>query len=307
MLGCAAALAVTAAIAASLALFAVAVGLIVLTVASATMVAVASSKVTVARMISPHETEEDAPIRLHFHVQGRTWLPVQIEIEDHAGGWIHVRESAAGVDLCVARRGPHWLGPSRLRLRDALGIFERRLLAGRPEPLLVLPAPDASPHDRVRHRVTVDEPELQGLAPYTPGAPLTRIHWPALARGAGLQVRRVASAQGGVPLVVVDTAGAPSREAIDWAARVAAGYILTLARHGGCRVLLPGESAETMVNGPAEWRAMHRRLATISSSAPRDLRALAADTRVFHVRAADAPATIAPAPGLPRGVLPRLS
>jgi uncharacterized protein (DUF58 family) len=305
MLGCAAALVVAAAIAASLALFAVGVGLILLTAAAATVVALASTRVTVAHAISRHEIDEDGRIGLYFHVRRRTWLPVQIEIEDHTGGWMEVRERAARLDLCVARRGPHWLEPSRIRVRDTLGIFERRLMAGRREPLLVLPAAQPLLRDQVRHPATVDEPELHGLAAYTPGTPLTRIHWPAFARGAGLQVRHVAPAQGGVPLVVVDTTGAPSDEAIDWAARVAAGHILTLARHGGCRVLLPADTAETMVAGAEEWRAMHRRLATISSGAPSGAGPLAGDDRVVHVRAAEAPPGTRPAPQLPRGIVPR--
>jgi uncharacterized protein (DUF58 family) len=206
----------------------------------------------------------------------------------------------------VGRRGAHWLAPSHVRLRDAVGIFERRLLAGRSEPLLILPTPRGRAPVQPSHVPIDHDPEPQGLRPYSPGTPLTRVHWPSLARGAGLQVRHFAPSLDGLPLVVVDTAGAPSSQALDWAARTAAGYILTLARNGGCRVLLPGDTNETSVTGvDGEWRAMQRRLAVLADAAPS--RVPAPGARRLHVRAAAAPAGLTPAPPLPQRVLPRSS
>ena len=49
---------------------------------------------------------------------------------------------AACFELLVGRRGAWQLEPSRLRLRDGLGIIDWSLVVGQPEPLLVLPAPD---------------------------------------------------------------------------------------------------------------------------------------------------------------------
>jgi uncharacterized protein (DUF58 family) len=291
---------------ASLALFAVAMGLVLVTATAGMAVALAASRATVARTISAREVQEDAPIRLRFSVQGTTWLPVQVEIEDHSGAWVAIKDRDASLEFCVGRRGAHWLAPSRLRLRDAFGIFEWRLLAGRAEPLLILPTPDGTPRVDAGHSNLVDDLEPDGLRPYAPGTPLARIHWPALARGAGLQVRHFALSPNRLPLVVVDTAGAPNPQALDWAARTAAGYILTLARNGGCRVLLPGDTNETSVTGVGrEWRAMHRRLAMLGDSAPSHARTPSARPRSLHVRAAAPPAGLTPAPPLPRGVLPR--
>jgi uncharacterized protein (DUF58 family) len=300
----AAALATVAASSASLALLAVAIGLVLLTAAAGMAVALAGSRLTVARTIVAREVQQDASIRLQFSVQGTTYLPVRLEIEDHTGGWVAIEDRDASLQLRVARCGAHSLAPSRLRLRDALGIFERRLLAGRSEPLLILPTPQLRMPLHARACATDDDPEPQGLQPYTPGTALAHIHWPTLARGAGLQVRQFAPSPNGLPLVVVDTAGAPSPQARDWAARTAAGYILTFARNGGCRVLLPGDTMETSVTGvDGGWRAIHRRLAMIEDSAPR--RAQKPPTGGLHVRATAAPAGLTPAPPLPSGVLPR--
>jgi uncharacterized protein (DUF58 family) len=305
-LALAAAFAAASASVASLALFAVAVGLALLTAGAGLAVAVAVRRVTVTRAIGSREVEENTPIRLHFKVRGTTWLPVRLEIEDHSGGWKAIADSGASVELWINRRGPHWLAPSRLRVRDPFGIVERHLDAGTAEALLLLPTPDSRSPVHQSLSGVLDDPEPHGLRPYVPGTPLTRIHWPAFARGAGLQVRHFAPSPSALPLVVVDTAGARSVQDLDWAARTAAGYILALAQYGGCRVLLPGDASETSVTGIAgEWRAIHRRLAMLTDGAPGDGRTPPAREPTVHVRAATAPTDLGPAPPLPFGVNPR--
>ncbi|HWE10674.1 MAG TPA: DUF58 domain-containing protein [Solirubrobacteraceae bacterium] len=302
------ALIVAAGALASVALLAAAIGLVLLAAGSGVAVGFAARRITVTRAISAREVQEDRPIHLRLRVAGIKWLPVRLEIEAEAGQWEPITRSEVVLTVCVGRPGAVWLAPSRLRLRDAAGIFEWHLHAGRAEPLLILPVPDASAQPDPSRSIPADDLEPQGLAPYTPGTPLARVHWPALARGAGLHVRQFAPPPGGLPLVVVDTVGAPSSQAVDWAARTAAGYIRALARGRGCRVLLPGDAGETGVAVLAgEWRAMHRRLAMLRDSvpgAPR-VRVPLAPTGVLHVRAASAPAGLAPPPPLPRGVVPR--
>ncbi len=151
-------------------------------------------------------------------------------------------------------------------MRDVLGLAERQLRAGEPEPILVLPSPQAGDVLPATQASTGRDPDPDGLEPYAAGTPIARIHWPSIARGAGLHARRVAAPRGGMPLVVVDTAGGPARAAVDWTARVAAGQILRLTGAGGCRVLLPGDRSPTTVADTSAWSAMHRRLATLAAS-----------------------------------------
>ena len=252
---------------ASLALFALAAGLALLVACSGLTVAVAAKRVNVARTVVEREVQEDAPVRIRFAVEGPRWLPVGVEAEDHAGGWLEVDAAGAVAELRVGRRGEYRLLPSRVRFRDPFGIFGLARRAGSAEPLLVLPAPLTHANLAPRHPAVNSDPEPDGLQEHIPGTPLARIHWPALARGAGLQARRFAAAPGGLPLVVVDTAGTPDPRAVDWAARTAAGHVLALTRSGGCRVVLPGDAGETTVIGvDAGWRVLHRRLARLRAS-----------------------------------------
>jgi uncharacterized protein (DUF58 family) len=299
------ALAVAAASVASLALFAVAIGLALVTMCAGVAVAVATRRLTVGRTVSHHEAQEGDPIHLRFHVQGITWLPALLEARNHSGTWVGLSPASATVELTVPRPGAYQLAPSRLRLRDALGIFKLHVRAGRQERLLILPAPGGAAGDHSRLRATFDDPEPDGVRPYAPGTPLARIDWTALARGVGLQVRHFSAGPSGTPLVVVDTAGAPNSRALDWTARTAAGYILALARGGGCRVLLPGDASETSITDvDGEWPAIHRRLATLAPSAMTVALPSGGHATAIHVRAAMAPPCLAPARPLPPDVVP---
>ena len=306
MAGLAVVLAAAAAALGSPALFAVAVGVLLVTAGGGLAVALAAGRLTVTRTIGAREVQENTPILVRFHVRGPSWLPVRFELEDQSGKWRPIG-TAAELELRVGRRGAHWLAPSRLRLRDALGIFDLRLLSGRDEPVLILPAPEAPERALTAHSAVRDDPEPDGLSPYIPGDRPARVHWPALARGAGLQVRRSAPSPSGPPLIVVDAGGAPSPQALDWMARTAAGWILAFARDGACHVLLPGDDEPTTVTGAdGSWPAIHRRLATLGSGPPGGAHPWQRAAATVLVPAAGAPAALPPAPPLPRGVLPRL-
>jgi uncharacterized protein (DUF58 family) len=290
------ALAAAAGALASLALFALAVGLVVVTVAAGVSLLLAARRLAVIRSVPQREAREDQAIGLCFQVRGlgRVPLPVRLEAQADAGGWVPLGERGGMLQLTIGRRGAWQLAPSRLRLRDGLGIFEWSVLAGQPESLLVLPTPDLAVRipPRSGARAADADPDPDGLQPYTPGTPIGRIHWPALARGADLQQRRLATSPTGLPLVVVDTTGASDPRAVDWAARTAAGVILRLAGIGGCRVLLPGDpTATTVTDLAATWRGVHRRLAGLEADrAGADRAPLGAGQAPdVHIRAARAP------------------
>jgi uncharacterized protein (DUF58 family) len=285
------------------ALFAIAVGLALLAASGCLTLALAYGRITVVRSLSTHEVQEDAPIRLQFDAQGKMRRLLRLEVEDHHGGWVTLRGARVTVELCVRQPGAHLLAPTRLRVRDAFGIFERGALAGHSEHLLILPAPRGEAPFLARSSSTLEDPVPGGLQMYAPGAPLARIHWPALARGAGLHVRLVEPSPEPLPLVVVDTDGAAGSHAVAWTARTAAGYIFTLARAGGCRVLLPGDPTPTTVTTlGAPWQTLHRRLATLGRHTPGRGLTAAGDAQALRVRAAAAP-PLSPSPALPRGVL----
>ncbi|MEA2306730.1 MAG: protein-glutamine gamma-glutamyltransferase, partial [Solirubrobacteraceae bacterium] len=222
------------------AVFALGAGLGLATVGAWAAVLVAARTLRVSRTVQLREVCEDEPLRVRFDVRGASRLPVALYAHDATGAWVALATRGATLAVASGPRGAHQLAPSALRIRDALGIAERRLDAGEPEPILVLPRPEAGSAPPAPHAHSGRDPEPDGLQPYAPGTPIARIHWPSMARGSGLHARRVAAPAGGIPLVVVDTAGGPDRAAVDWTARAAAGEILRLTRAGGCRVLLPG-------------------------------------------------------------------
>jgi uncharacterized protein (DUF58 family) len=265
------ALAVMAGALASLALFAIAVGVLLVIATAGVNVTLAARRLVVTRSLLQGEVDENQPIVIGFQVGGlgRLLLPVLLEVQVDRNSWMPLGEGGDFVELLVGRRGAWQLGPSRLRLTDGWGIVHRLLLVGQPEPLLVLPTPDPqAPLSQWQHTASGGpdfEPDLDGLEPYVPGTPPSRIYWPALARGGGLHQRRLAASAGGDRLLVlVDTAHTSDPRAVDWAARTAAGAILRLAGGGGCRVLLPGDQVATTVTDlTAAWQSVHRGLALL--------------------------------------------
>jgi uncharacterized protein (DUF58 family) len=293
--------AVVAAFVASVALFAVAVGVVVVVAVSAAMVLLAEHRVTVTRSVAEREVREDQPLLLRFGVHGLGRLPVHLEVPVGDGEWEPLDERGGTVRLTVGRRGAHVLEPSAVRLSDVLGIFGRPVLAGRPEPVLVLPAPDTGVHVPVPPAASAEDLDPDGLRPYVPGSPIGRIHWASLARGRDLHERRLAAPPAGLPLVVVDTAGADGPAEMDWVARVAAGCVLRLARTGGCKVLLPGDTAVTEVTDADARSAVHRRLAVLDRSALSPVPPGDGPTSVVRFPAG---LMVEPPPPLPPGVVP---
>jgi uncharacterized protein (DUF58 family) len=281
----------------SLAFFALAIGVMVLYAGSASVLALAARRLRVERTLDRTEVQEGRPIVVRFAIDGLRGLPVTVEALG-AGGW---QELGDGLRCVVDRPGAHVVDASPLRLRDDLGLFARPVRGGRPESVLVLPEP-APPPERLRRggsRVAGD-PEPDGLRPYRPGTPISRVHWVSAARGRELQERHFVTGRDQLPLVVVDTTDADDA-ALDWVARSAAGIVLTLARNGGCRVLLPGDREPTIVADLGAWPALHRRLAALEPGvAPADV----PDLDVVHVRATAAPETLDDRGALPPGVLP---
>ena len=201
------------------------------------------------------------------------------------------------------RRGEQHLPPPRLIARDPLELArivrtseapsQRVLVLPRTEPVSWLLSSGA-----VRPRSQEgDAPSdllaavnLDGLRPYRPGTPASRIHWSALARGAGLLERRLQADGDARPLVVLDGRGGEPIELLDAAVRAAASLALELARAGGCTLLLPGQRRVIGIDSDLlAWPAAHARLALVKGGpdtrAPALSQAGARRGPVFYVAA----------------------
>jgi uncharacterized protein (DUF58 family) len=292
-------LVIAAAALGSMSLFALALGLTALYFGCVGALWLAARRLVVTRAIDRTELQEGAPITLQFTVAGLRGLPVRVEVLGERGAWEDLADGEGRVTYVIDRPGAHVVEPSPLRLRDDLGLFSRRARGGVAESLLVLPAP--APPERLRRggAEVSGDPEPDGLRPYTPGTPMSRVHWASAARGGDLQERHFTTGRDQLPLVVVDTADADD-DALAWVARSAAGLVLAFSRAGGCRVLLPGDRVPTVVADPGAWPAMHRRLAALEPGEPV---ATAAARGVIRVTAASAPDLDDPPRALPPGVV----
>lgn len=210
-----------------------------------------------------------------------------------------VRDACVQLSAPMARRGEHVYGPPTITARDPFDLA-RAESPGRGVPQVVLVLPRTEPirwtsGNRIRRSDGEDgrlgaeamaASDLDGLRPYRPGSPASRIHWPALARGQGLIERRLRADGDERPLVVLDTRTLTSRsvppgpdEPLDAAVRATASLVLELARRGGCALLLPGQSRATVVDPElSAWPGVHARLAVAGTDAdPNRTRAPALD------------------------------
>jgi uncharacterized protein (DUF58 family) len=175
------------------------------------------------------------------------------------------------------RRGMHRMEPPSLVVHDTLELARIvRTGTGPPQELLILPRtepvrwPGSGRGERMESggSASVGEPmaavDVDGVRPYRPGTPASRIHWAALARGAGLLERRLQPDGDTRPLVVLDARGSGPIEHLDAAVRAAASLTLEFARRGGCRLLLPGERRTVTIEPDlASWPGVHARLALV--------------------------------------------
>jgi uncharacterized protein (DUF58 family) len=242
------------------------------------------------------------------------------------------RRASVTIVASFSRRGRKRLAPPSVICRDVLGLAEvvrpgdgrgdELLVLPRTEPVKWVPTRNLGAYSQASPGRGSSEPlaaaELDGLRPYQVGTPASRIHWPAVARGAGLLERRMRADGSTRPLVVLDarwTGG--THEPLDAAVRAAGSIALELARRGGCGLLMPGERRAIEIDPDlTRWPVAHTRLALVESPGQKAplLRTGMRLGRVFYV-AAEAPARLPqalaghaqlpPVLVLPTGVEPR--
>lgn len=201
-----------------------------------------------------------------------SWLPIASELSPISSG----RRASIRVVAHFERRGRKQLAPPSLRVRDPLDLAVVVKPGRSPvQELLVLPRTEpvrwsdrgSGRIERSARRAAVEAApatQLDGLRPYRLGAPASRIHWPALARGAGLLERRFHADSDTRPVVILDARSEPDSPQLDAAVRAAASLILELARQGGCGLLLPGERRPIEIDRHlGAWPGAHARLAVV--------------------------------------------
>lgn len=260
-------------------LLAAGAGLVFLAAGATLWVAFASRGATIERDVSERRIVEDEPLAMRIVVTAATpWPGGEVRdalLPEPASLRPGRRRAVLRIEARFARRGVRDLPAPALVLRDPLGLASREVRAVHDAQILVLPrtfpvggaagGPGAERATGVKALLAgAALTEFDGLAPYRDGAPATRIHWPALARGAGLLERRLRPDADARPLVVLDARAPRDDEALDAAVRAAASLCLALARAGGCAALLPGERRpRTVERDLAGWPSLHARFALV--------------------------------------------
>jgi uncharacterized protein (DUF58 family) len=270
------------------ALFVGGVGFAVLGVGIPPWIWLAARGASVRRVLEAERVIEDQPLEARIEVRhGRLGLPGGELLDPLAGGAVALsgapsplrarRTSEVRVVARFPRRGRRRFEPPALVVGDPLGLVR---LTGRGQSssweLLVLPRTERlrwttreGNEELDMHRGTASldalaAAEVDGLRPYRPGTPASRISWPALARGAGLLERRMRADRDSGPLVVLDARCTGPSELVDAAVRAAASLTLELARRRGCELLLPGDRRPLHVDPDlGAWAGAHARLALI--------------------------------------------
>lgn len=245
-------------------------------------VALAARGATIERSVQARRVVEDQPVALRLAVRGGAVplpFPVAVVEDPLLEAPLRLpsrtRSHAFTAQARFPRRGRLLLPPPALALRDPFELCRRRVRGSGEEELLVLPRTSpivfASGHGSQGRReggvsalLGAAATEIDGVQPYREGTPAARIHWAALARGAGLMERRLRVEADARPLVVLDAREAVSDGALDMAVRAAASLALAFARDGGSALLLPGERHPSAIGADlAGWPAAHVRLALV--------------------------------------------
>jgi uncharacterized protein (DUF58 family) len=245
-----------------------------------TWVAVVASAASVDRTLDADRVVEGDPFEATIAVQGGVFGVAGTEIRDPlAGAPLLMRGGGRKATVRVVarfdRRGLRSVPPPRIVISDPLMLARREAKClATAQQVLVLPRTErvrwrggsgaerfSTPGSPSRAQVTIAV-EVDGLRPYQPGTPASRIHWPAFARGAGLLERRLRGDDDYRPLVILDLRGEVSTDHVDAAVRAAGSLTLELARAGGCLLLCPGDRRAIAVESDlAGWPSVHARLA----------------------------------------------
>ena len=279
------------------------IALVLIAAGAEASVRLAAWRADVSRDPLAASVEEGASLRLTVRAQ-RGRLPLGGEVSSLPGvafrPLARISKGALELTARIERRGIHVLAPSELRFRDPMGICERSLLSPTTE-VLVLPRVErirsqqlariaGLGRDARRRSRGSAAAEVEGLRPYRPGAPASRIHWPTVARTGTLLERRLQSESDGLPLVVLDLRRPAGIEAIDAGVRAAASLCVGLAAREGCALLLPGEKRSHRL-GPdlGAWPALHARLALVQPGGPPGWSALERAATVLWVTVSTRP------------------
>jgi uncharacterized protein (DUF58 family) len=256
------------------------VALLLLPAAAAAAVAAAARGCTVELEVPAESIVEGEQLLATASVRGATGMLCRGTLRAGSGGHetsVGARRRSLEVAVRPARRGRATIGPPAVRFADPFQICARER-TGATRQLIVLPRLEHVRREDLERLLRLApaggarEPGsgADGLRPYRPGSPASRVHWLSVARTGTLVERRLSPEAEQMPVtVLLDARGAPSAGALDTAVRAATALVAGLARIGGCSVLLPGmRHPEALDESLVLWPRVHEQLALIEDGAP---------------------------------------
>ena len=265
--------------------------LAVLVLAATAWVRTATLATRIERLPGPTRMGEDEAYPLRVRVaRGRLPLPPAVLADPILPEPVAVGSLSASLISVAApapARGRHLVGPARLELSDPVGLARREIVTAAAEELLVLPRIEAVRLSGGAGREEGwmagldhggDGPgiesgaidlEMDGLRPYRPGSPASRIHWRTVARTGEMHERRFVAGADAAPLIALDASDPAGREELECAVRAAASLCFHLARRGGCAILVGDRSSPSVVDPRLRsWADVHARLALVKAGDP---------------------------------------
>ena len=253
--------------------------LVVLAAAAEIAVRAMCRRVRLVREPLRASAEEGARIRVRTLIQGPRALRRSGEFAAFADSEPRSRRLLEGegheLNAIARRRGLHEIAPSMLRFADPFGMCERGVTS-EPTRLLVLPRAEGVRRvdlERLtgsatsRRAPAAAAGELDDLRQADSYASVGRIHWLTTARTGTLMERRLKPEADARPLIVLDGRDSAGPDAFDAAVRATASLSLSLARSGGCTLVLPPERRPHRLDAAlASWPRIHARLALIEPS-----------------------------------------
>jgi uncharacterized protein (DUF58 family) len=190
----------------------------------------------------------------------------------------------ARLELGSLRRGRHRIEPATLLLTDPMGLHTADIRSDRGDGVLVLPRIEpvvsceahGGPGDAALDGLdglggpgldtTAVDLEIDGLRPYRPGSPASRIHWATVARTGEMVEHRLVAGADSSSLVVLDRSDPADQDALDAAVRATASICFHLAPEGGCMLLVSGERRPLEIDSQLRaWPQVHAHLAVVDA------------------------------------------
>jgi uncharacterized protein (DUF58 family) len=262
----------------SLALYPVAVGLVLAVGLAVAWVRLSARPPFVDRHGASRDVVEGDDVRVDLVVatQGTVAPPTLVaherpgrleerRIELHRVG---DRRFAGGYELRAVPRGRYAFGTVRLTVQDPFALAHATLEQGEPQALVVYPRlvrldrlfSEGGVHAQDGRRLLLRRPtgfELHSVREYVEGESLRKVHWPSTARRGQLMVKELEDAPRDEVVVLLDAdARAGTKEAFDVAVRAAGSVLQAHVRRGRrCALVLNSAARDVApVTSEGDWR-----------------------------------------------------